>query len=87
MDLQRVVSYRQFCNKIWNAVRYALPLLEVQSTPGTRSIQNVYQLQEDGRLSLMDRWILSRLVRQYCNALRITHFGKLTPACFLGGSC
>ncbi|GMF37891.1 unnamed protein product [Phytophthora lilii] len=32
MDVQRVVSCRHFCNKVWNAVRYALPLLETSDS-------------------------------------------------------
>ncbi|KAJ0407694.1 hypothetical protein ATCC90586_001876 [Pythium insidiosum] len=52
MDVQRVVSHRQFCNKIWNAVRYALPLLETDKSN---------TLVVDGEMSLADRWILSRL--------------------------
>ncbi|CAH0518618.1 unnamed protein product [Peronospora belbahrii] len=62
MDVQRVVSYRHFCNKMWNAVRYALPLSNTTDdakdakafTPTTLSL-----LRDD--MSLADRWIMSRL--------------------------
>ncbi|OQS06811.1 valyl-tRNA synthetase [Thraustotheca clavata] len=51
MDVQRVIAHRHFCNKMWNAIRYALPLLATESTsPLDRS-----------SMSLADRWILSRM--------------------------
>ncbi|MBI2892080.1 MAG: valine--tRNA ligase [Deltaproteobacteria bacterium] len=49
LSLKRVEGYRHFCNKLWNAARFALPLLgEAPSTVP----------QPEG---LPDRWILSRL--------------------------
>ncbi|CAA7036162.1 unnamed protein product [Microthlaspi erraticum] len=33
MDVQRVVSYRQWCNKLWNAVRFAMMKLGDDYTP------------------------------------------------------
>lgn len=68
MNVQRVISYRHFCNKIWNAVRYALPLLEskgngqvprLAKAPGN----DLTSLRND--MSLADRWILSRLVSSF----------------------
>ncbi|KAG7395796.1 hypothetical protein PHYBOEH_003163 [Phytophthora boehmeriae] len=56
MDVQRVVSYRHFCNKVWNAVRYALPLLETTEKANAAELS---QLRKD--MSLADRWIMSRL--------------------------
>jgi valyl-tRNA synthetase len=47
-DLGRLEGYRNFCNKIWNAARYVL-----MNTEG----QEIGQ----GKLSLPDHWILSRL--------------------------
>lgn len=62
MDVQRVVSYRHFCNKIWNAVRYALPLLETSSSvPSSLRASELAELKPS--MGLADRWILSRLVR------------------------
>ncbi|CAI5709553.1 unnamed protein product [Peronospora destructor] len=64
MDVQRVVSYRHFCNKVWNAVRYALPLLKTTDdddakdakpfTPADLSLLR-------GDMTVADRWIMSRL--------------------------
>ncbi|KAG3171264.1 putative valine--tRNA ligase, cytoplasmic [Phytophthora cactorum] len=57
MDVQRVVSYRHFCNKVWNAVRYALPLLETDNA-NSESV-DLSLLRDD--MTLADRWIMSRL--------------------------
>ena len=52
MSEKRVEGYRHFINKIWNAARFAL-----------MHIDKAYKDVPDGSLSLVDRWILSRLSR------------------------
>jgi valyl-tRNA synthetase len=52
MSEKRVEGYRHFVNKLWNAARFALMHLE-QAPPSL----------EAGRLTVADRWILSRLAR------------------------
>jgi valyl-tRNA synthetase len=52
MSEKRVEGYRHFINKLWNAARFALMHLD-----------RVYELPARDRLSLADRWILSRLGR------------------------
>ncbi len=50
---ERMEGYRAFCNKLWNASRFVLMRLG-DAPPGAWSRE---------RLSLVDRWILSRLDR------------------------
>jgi len=80
MDVQRVISYRHFCNKIWNAVRYALPLLESKDdkSVGSASGVSVDLAQLRDGMSLADRWILSRLVRS-CAASCVNVTGRYQP--------
>ncbi len=52
MSEKRVEGYRHFINKIWNAARFALMHIDEAN-------KNI----PDGSLSLVDRWILSRLYR------------------------
>ena len=51
-DLGRVGGYRNFCNKLWNAARFALMMTEDKDiAPATAAAP----------ASIVDRWILSRL--------------------------
>jgi valyl-tRNA synthetase len=52
MSEKRVEGYRHFINKLWNAARFTLMNLDRRQ-----------EIPAAGRLSLADRWILSRLSR------------------------
>ncbi|XP_065880919.1 valine--tRNA ligase, mitochondrial 1 [Euphorbia lathyris] len=53
LDIQRVVGYRQWCNKLWNAVRFAMSKLDIDYVP---------QLSLDtDSLPFSCKWILSAL--------------------------
>jgi valyl-tRNA synthetase len=55
LSMERIEGYRNFMNKLWNAARFVLMNLDDEPPPrrGPR----------EGGLSLVDRWILSRLTR------------------------
>jgi valyl-tRNA synthetase len=56
MSDKRVEGYRHFINKLWNAARFTLMHLDRR-----------YEMPARDRLSLVDRWILSRLSRTAAN--------------------
>ncbi len=62
-DLGRVEGYRNFCNKLWNAARFALMQVPEDFVPAADG---------DVELSAADRWIISRLQR--VEADMATHF-------------
>ena len=51
LSLKKIEGSRHFCNKIWNATRYAMPYLEGVSVPDEAPEAS----------SLLNRWILVRL--------------------------
>jgi len=57
LDIKRVVGYRQFCNKLWNAVKFALTYLN-GFIPSATMFTDVL---EDVSISGRDKWILSKL--------------------------
>ncbi|KAJ8922358.1 hypothetical protein NQ315_004301 [Exocentrus adspersus] len=61
LDILRVQGYRFFCNKIWNATKFALAYLakDFQAPADNRVI---------GNESLMDLWMLSRLATAVSDA-------------------
>ncbi|KAL3839603.1 hypothetical protein ACJIZ3_024194 [Penstemon smallii] len=53
LDIQRVVGYRQWCNKLWNAVRFAMSKLGDDYTPPTEIVP--------AAMPFNCKWILSVL--------------------------
>uniref|UniRef100_A0A8C5BQ60 valine--tRNA ligase n=1 Tax=Gadus morhua TaxID=8049 RepID=A0A8C5BQ60_GADMO len=49
LDVNRILGYRHFCNKLWNAVKFAMKTLGDNFVPWEKA------------QSAVDRWILSRL--------------------------
>ena len=56
LDVQRVVGYRQFCNKLWNIVKFALTNLPEGFVP-----EELGPDTPGMKLGLADKWILTRL--------------------------
>ncbi|KAK7887022.1 hypothetical protein WMY93_026643 [Mugilogobius chulae] len=54
LDVNRILGYRHFCNKLWNAVKFAMKTLGDNFVPSEKA-------QLCGKESVSDRWILSRL--------------------------
>ena len=57
LDLNVVVGYRQFCNKLWNATKFALQFVEGFQP----SLTLLDELMSSGKMSLRDRFMISRL--------------------------
>lgn len=58
LDIKRVVGYRQFCNKLWNATRFALQFVS-DFKPSATLLDNVIS---SGKMSIRDRYMISRLM-------------------------
>ncbi|MDG1473702.1 MAG: class I tRNA ligase family protein, partial [Porticoccaceae bacterium] len=75
-DMKRLEGYRNFCNKIWNASRYVLMNAEGHDCG---------QHAKDYKLSLADRWIISRLQQaehEVTNAIENYRFDLATQALY-----
>jgi len=58
LDIKRVVGYRNFCNKLWNATRFALQFVSgFKPTPTLLD-----DLLSSGKMAIRDKFIISRLM-------------------------
>ncbi len=58
LDIKRVVGYRNFCNKLWNATRFALQFVS-DFQPTSNMLED---LMKSGKMSIKDKFIISRLM-------------------------
>jgi valyl-tRNA synthetase len=67
----RILSYRAFANKIWNAARFAFLNLDKYEAAGGATLESLASPEvrasapfaANGQVALVDRWIFSRLAR------------------------
>lgn len=78
LDVSRIVGYRQFCNKVWNAIKFVLMSLEPNNIPAAKEGTT-------GAESRADLWILSRLasaVSDFNSGMFAYDFQKATTAVY-----
>lgn len=79
LDILRVVGYRQFCNKLWNATRFAM--MHLGGFEPTDGMEEAVLATASDR----ERWILARLQRTVCEcdaAFKNYAFADLTTAIY-----
>ncbi|XP_037392903.1 valine--tRNA ligase isoform X2 [Pygocentrus nattereri] len=78
LDVNRILGYRHFCNKLWNAVKFAMRTLGESFVPWEK-------VQLCGSESVADRWILSRLCAAVAlcgNGFQAYDFPAITTAIY-----
>jgi len=79
LDILRVVGYRQFCNKMWNAVKFALAYVS-DFTPTSEMANNIPSMEG---VSARDLFILHKLNQTIADAdtnFKAYLFGNVTTA-------
>lgn len=64
MDIKRVVANRHWCNKLWNAIRFALLNLGSDFKPSKE-----FAAKDISQLPKACRWVLSRLSAAVSNTI------------------
>ncbi|KAG0255443.1 AP-1 adaptor complex sigma subunit Aps1 [Actinomortierella ambigua] len=78
LDINRVDGYRKFCNKLWNATRFALLKLDDGFVPKPTNAKT-------GHESLAERWILHKLnlaAKEVNSQMEQRNFMKATEAVY-----
>lgn len=86
LDIKRVVAYRHWCNKLWNAIKFAMINLGQDFVP-TAGGSGGEGLQGAAQLPFACRWILSRLTAAIDTTIKALHdyqFSTATQASPLG---
>ena len=56
LNVKQVEGYKEFCNKLWQMVRFALMQFPANWTPRPKGVKGI-----EKQLSMTDKWILTRL--------------------------
>ena len=78
LDIKRVVAYRHWCNKLWNAIKFAMINLGDVFVPAG-------DLHNPQQLPFGCQWILSRLTAAVDSTIKALHeyqFQSATQVCF-----
>jgi len=78
LDVNRVAAYRNFCNKLWNATKFAMMTLGENFKPNASPDLT-------GNESPIDRWILSKLngaIKETNDGLAGFEFAQSTSAIY-----
>ena len=80
LDIKRVVAYRHWCNKLWNAIKFAMINLGDDFVPASST-------QQPAKLPFACQWILSRLTAAISSTVSALHeyqFSTATQVRFCG---
>jgi valyl-tRNA synthetase len=81
LDVKRVVGYRMFCNKLWNATKFVLQFLS-DFTPTSTLVND---LMSSGRMATRDKFMITRLatgVQTVNDCLANYRFGDAQQAAY-----
>jgi len=79
LDIQRVVGYRQFCNKIWNAVKFALTYVsDFEPTPQTAETITSMPGVSPRDLAVLHHF--NNTIKETESAMKAYVFGHITTA-------
>ena len=71
LDIKRVVAYRHWCNKLWNAIKFAMMNLP----EGFKPLPQLGQAEVE-KLPAASRWLLSRLNDAITTVVKVREAGR-----------
>ena len=74
LDIKRVVAYRHWCNKLWNAIKFAMINLGQDFVPAAGALQS------PAKLPFACQWILSRLTAAIHSTVKALHEYQFSTA-------